>query len=294
MADNDIWTVQRTMRWCEEYLERHGDEHPTRSAEWLMSAATGLSRVEIYAYYDRPLSICERNTLRDSLRRRGAGEPLQYVTGEAAFRHIVLRTAKGVLIPRPETEMLVELVIERLAGMESPRVLEVGCGTGCIALSLAKEAGAQVTATDISPDAVACAKRNAAALDLDDMVTIVQTDCTDGIEGSFDVLVSNPPYIPTAVMQQLDQEVLGFEPHLALDGGADGLEFFDRLLAVAPSLLKDGGFIAFELHETCLKEAASRAVNAGFADVRIVDDLTEKHRFLIGMAVANPPLSASD
>ena len=294
MADNDIWTVQRTMRWCEEYLERHGDEHPTRSAEWLMSAATGLSRVEIYAYYDRPLSISERDTLRESLRRRGAGEPLQYVTGEAAFRHIVLRTAKGVLIPRPETEMLVELVIERIEGMESPRVLEVGCGTGCIALSLAKEAGAQVTATDISPDAVACAKRNAAALDLDDMVAIVQTDCTAGIEGPFDVLVSNPPYIPTAVMQQLDQEVLGFEPHLALDGGADGLEFFDRLLAAAPSLLKDGGFFAFELHETCLEEAACRAVNAGFTDVHIVDDLAGKHRFLIGTSIGNSSLLTTD
>lgn len=282
MPQNEIWTVQRTMNWCVEYLERHGDEHPTRSAEWLMSAATGLSRVEIYAYYDRPLSVEERDTLRESLRRRGAGEPLQYVTGEVGFRHIILRTAKGVLIPRPETEMLVELVLERIKGAEQPRVLEVGCGTGCISLSLAKEAGAQVTATDISPDAVACATRNVEALELGEHVQIVETDCVDGIGGPFDVLVSNPPYIPTAVMEELDEEVVGYEPHLALDGGADGLDFFDRLIEAAPSLLVPDGFFAFELHETCLEEAARRANNAGFCNVQIVDDLTGKHRFLIG------------
>lgn len=282
MPQNEIWTVQRTMNWCVEYLERHGDEHPTRSAEWLMSAATGLSRVEIYAYYDRPLSVEERDALRESLRRRGAGEPLQYVTGEVGFRHIILRTAKGVLIPRPETEMLVELVLERIKGAEQPRILEVGCGTGCISLSLAKEAGAQVTATDISPDAVACATRNVEALELGEHVQIVETDCVDGIEGPFDVLVSNPPYIPTAVMEELDEEVVGYEPHLALDGGADGLDFFDRLIEAAPSLLAPGGLFAFELHETCLEEAARRANNAGFCNVQIVDDLTGKHRFLIG------------
>lgn len=282
MPQNEIWTVQRTMNWCVEYLERHGDEHPTRSAEWLMSAATGLSRVEIYAYYDRPLSVEERDTLRESLRRRGAGEPLQYVTGEVGFRHIILRTAKGVLIPRPETEMLVELVLERIKGAEQPRILEVGCGTGCISLSLAKEAGAQVTATDISPDAVACATRNVEALELGEHVQIVETDCVDGIEGPFDVLVSNPPYIPTAVMEELDEEVVGYEPHLALDGGADGLDFFDRLIEAAPSLLVPGGLFAFELHETCLEEAARRANNAGFCNVQIMDDLTGKHRFLIG------------
>lgn len=282
MPQNEIWTVQRTMNWCVEYLERHGDEHPTRSAEWLMSAATGLSRVEIYAYYDRPLSVEERDTLRESLRRRGAGEPLQYVTGEVGFRHIILRTAKGVLIPRPETEMLVELVLEHVKGMEKPRILEVGCGTGCISLSLAKEAGAQVTATDISPDAVACATRNVEALELGEHVQIVETDCVDGIEGPFDVLVSNPPYIPTGVMEELDEEVVGYEPHLALDGGADGLDFFDRLIEAAPSLLVPDGFFAFELHETCLEEAARRANNAGFCNVQIVDDLTGKHRFLIG------------
>lgn len=306
------------MNWCVDYLKRRNDEHPTRSAEWLMSAATGLSRVEIYAYFDRPLSEEERAVLRESLRRRGQGEPLQYVTGEVGFRHIILRTAKGVLIPRPETELLVQLVLDALPGLpksgelpvEAPaaepepaageataepatklegepapahRVLEVGCGTGCVALSIAKEADdALVVATDISEDAIACAQRNCQALQLEDRVKIVQTDCATGIEAPFDVLVSNPPYIPTAVMQTLDQEVLGFEPHLALDGGEDGLVFFDRLLECAPRLLASGGMMACELHETCLNEAARRMESASFEDVRIDQDLAGKQRFVLG------------
>ncbi len=288
MAAQDLWTVQRTMNWCVEYLERHGDANPRLSAEWLMSSATGLSRVEIYAYFDRPLSIEERDTLRESLRRRGQGEPLQYVTGEAAFRHIILRTAKGVLIPRPETELLVQLVLDALPGLpaspegEGPRVLEVGCGTGCVALSLAKEAGVHVTATDISPQAIACATRNVQALQLEDLVELVETDCAAGVDGPFNVLVSNPPYIPTAVMESLEEEVLGYEPHLALDGGADGLDFFNRLLAAAPELLAKGAFFACELHETCLDEAKCRMEAAGFSRVRIEQDLASKSRFVTG------------
>lgn len=285
MPSNELWTVQRTLAWCTEYLERHGDEHPSRSAEWLMSAATGMSRVELYAYYDKPLSMDERDVLRESLRRRGAGEPLQYVTGEAAFRHIIVRTARGVLIPRPETELLVELVLEHIvaAQLEEPRVLEVGCGTGCIALSLAKESPARVTATDISPEAVACAARNAEVLELTERVEIVQTDCVEGVEGSFDVLVSNPPYIPTGVMAQLGQEVVGFEPHLALDGGEDGLDFFNRLLDAAAALLREGGLLACELHETCLDEAARRAREAGMRAVSVRSDLAGKPRFLTAL-----------
>lgn len=284
---NDAWTVKRTLDWCVEYLQHHEDEHPRRSAEWLMSAATGLSRVELYAYWDKPLAPEERDTLRESLKRRGAGEPLQYVTGEVGFRHIVVRTARGVLIPRPETEVLVGEVIDVLAKLPASgegaahRVLEVGCGTGCIALSLAKEAGCQVVATDISPQAIACAQRNVEALGLEDLVEIVETDCTQGVDGPFDALVSNPPYIPTAVMGELSEEVVGYEPHLALDGGEDGLDFFRRLLECAPGLLASGGLLACELHESCLDTAASLARDAGFEDVRIVCDLAGKPRVLL-------------
>jgi release factor glutamine methyltransferase len=278
------WTIQRTLEWCRGYLEKHGDENPRLSAEWLLSAATGLSRLNLYVNFDKPLSMEERDVLRESLKRRGQGEPLQYITGESGFRHIVVRTASGVLIPRPETELLVQAALDYFEGaQQTVRALEVGTGTGCIACSLAKEAGMEVLATDISDDAVACAKRNVSALGLDDLVEVRKTDCVEGVEGTFGLLISNPPYIPTAVMETLPHEVSGFEPHLALDGGADGLEFFDRLVNEGLALVREGGLFACELHETCLEEAQRRLVNAGLHDVRIIDDLAGKHRHIIAV-----------
>lgn len=326
----ESWTIKRTLDWCCEYLERHDDEAPRLSAEWLMCDAVSLERIQLYMQFDRELTMAERDTLRASLKRRAAGEPLQYIIGEAAFRHIVVKTAPGVLIPRPETEVLVSEVLDELgkrdlivrnpaqisvdaaelaaakaafaeamgvvdvessdASVEEAqeevaprfaRILEIGTGTGCIALSLAKEAGAHVTATDVSPQALACARDNCEALGLSSFVDIVEADCAVGVEGPFDALVSNPPYIPSAELEELPREVTDFEPTLALDGGADGLAFFDRLLAEALPLVAPRGFIAFELHETCLDEAASRARAAGLEDVRVVDDLAGRHRILI-------------
>lgn len=278
------WTIQRTLEWCRGYLEKHDDENPRLSAEWLLSAATGLSRLNLYVNFDKPLSMEERDVLRESLKRRGQGEPLQYITGESGFRHIVVRTASGVLIPRPETELLVQAALDYFEGaQQTVRALEVGTGTGCIACSLAKEAGMEVLATDISDDAVACATRNVSALGLDDLVEIRKADCVEGVEGTFDLLISNPPYIPTAVMETLPHEVSGFEPHLALDGGADGLEFFDRLVNEGLVLVREGGLFACELHETCLEEAQRRLVDAGLHDVRIIDDLAGKHRHIVAV-----------
>ncbi len=128
------WTLKAALEWTQAYLADKGDEHPRRSAEWLLSAATGLSRVQVYAYFDRPLTPEERTVLRDAVRRRAAGEPLQYVTGEVAFRHIVVKVRPGVLIPRPETEVLVGEVLSALDERGDVLVADVGTGSGCIAL----------------------------------------------------------------------------------------------------------------------------------------------------------------
>lgn len=275
-----VWTIGDTLAWCREYLAHHDDENPKLSAEWLLAAATGLTRIELYMHFDRPLSMEERDVLRETLKRRGAGEPLQYIAGEAAFRHIVVKTSQGVLIPRPETEVLVDVVLEGLANVKAPRVLEVGCGTGCIACSLAREMGAHVVATDISLEAVACAQRNVAMLGLDELVEVVECDCVAGITGSFDCLVSNPPYIPTAELAELPHEVAGFESRLALDGGPDGLAFFDRLVDEALPLVREGGIFACELHETCLDEAARRLREKGCDEVTVTKDLVGRDRIV--------------
>ena len=290
----EVWTVRRILTWTTGYLERKGDEHPRLSAEWLLSNATGLSRVEIYMNFDRPLTPDELDLMRNGVRRRGAGEPLQYVTGEMPFRHIVLRCERGVLIPRPETEILVDAALEGVDASDAdmPRVLEVGTGTGCIACSIAGEREQTiVVATDISPQAATLARRNEEALGLGARVEIVECDLVDGVPeqlmGTFAVLVSNPPYIPSAVVPTLPMEVQGFEPGLALDGGQDGLNVFRRLLAVAPKILAPAGMLCVELFEENVHVAADLVrAEPGWSTVEVREDLTHRPRVLVAVREA--------
>ena len=286
----DTWTVKRVLDWTVGYLQRKGDERPRLSAEWLLCAATGMSRVEVYTNFDKPLTKDELALMHESVARRGRGEPLQYVTGEMPFRHIIMRCEKGVLIPRPETEVLVDACLEQLAGIDAPRVLEIGTGTGCIALSLATECpGARVIATDISPRAVELATRNRDALDLAGTVEVVECDLAAAVPetlmGTFDLLVSNPPYIPTSVLQhEVPPEVKDHEPHLALDGGPDGLDVFRRLLELAPVALRPGAAMALELSEDNVQQAADIcAMQGGWSQIEVREDLTHRPRVLVAV-----------
>ncbi len=349
------WTIKSALEWTQGYLADKGDENPRLSAQWLLSEATGLSRTHLFVNFDRPLSEEERGVLRDYVRRRGAGEPLQYITGEVAFRHIMVKVRPGVLIPRPETEVLVSEVLaalpapgrrearwnaeaaeqereaveavkkaleeagvasgEALAGAgadsgglkpapteetgevegglggasveEAPLLVADLCtGSGCIACSLAFEhPDVRAIATDIAPEAVALARENIEALDLGDRVAVLQCSLGSGIGekrlGTFDAVVSNPPYVPTSVMAALPSEVADFEPALALDGGADGLDLFRPLAAWAARALKPGGVMACELHEGHMDAARAVAEAAGFTELRIVDDLAGRPRVLV-------------
>lgn len=305
MAAAEPWTIKRILDWTSGYLGRKGDEHPRLSAEWLLANVCGLSRVELYVNFDKPLEADELAAMHVAIERRAAGEPLQYVTGEMPFRHIVLRCEEGVLIPRPETEVLVDAALEgvdaavgrRSAGEKDPdaalapvRVLEVGTGTGCIALSIASERpGTHVTATDLSPRAVALATRNREALGLEERVELVECDLASGVSpelmGTFSVLVSNPPYIPTAVLaNEVPAEVRDHEPALALDGGPDGLDVFRRLLELAPAALEPGGTLAVELFEGALDQAAELArAQGGWSLVEVREDLTHRPRVLVAV-----------
>lgn len=289
----EAWTIRRMLDWTIGYLERRSDGRPRLSAEWMLSNVTGLSRVQLYTSFDRPLSADELARMHDAVVRRGAGEPLQYVTGEMPFRHIVLHCEGGVLIPRPETEVLVDAVLAHVdvaaAAGHDAQVLEVGTGTGCIACSIASERpGSHVVATDLSPAAAALAMRNRDALGLARAVDVITCDLASGVDpalkGTFDVLVSNPPYIPSDVVPTLPREVVGFEPHLALDGGADGLDVFRRLLEVAPDMLRPGGMLACELFETNAEVAAELCRRqGGWARVEVREDLTHRPRVLVAV-----------
>lgn len=288
MAGDDVWTVKAALDWTRDFLAKKGDGSPRRSAEWLVSAATGLSRVEVYAFHDRPLSLDERARLREAVRRRGAGEPLQYVTGEVAFRHVVVKVRPGVLIPRPETEVLVDAALKAVDGAVASRgaalVADICTGSGCIALSVACERpSASVFATDISPDAVTLASENAERLGLAERVRVLGGDLLSELPaellGCFDVVVSNPPYIPTPDLASLPAEVADFEPRLALDGGEDGLAIYRRILADARQWLRPGGLLAVELDVSRVKSAASEA-GKWYEGVEIVSDLTGRDRIV--------------
>lgn len=389
---NETWTIKRCLDWTRDYLRDKGDERPRLSAEWLLSGVTGLSRTEIYMSFDKPMSPEELARTHSAVVRRAKGEPLQYIIGETDFRTITVACAPGVLIPRPETELLVEetlkyidadvlgaaacrprsrvelpwnaeiqaareaelataaaqsedrlvereLTEEDIAALEEDaeleagdsgdsgdevglqtavprdgegalgatsangvntsddddsasqvaRVLEVGCGTGCISLSIAAERPEHTccVAIDIEPRAVDLSIRNRDALGIaPDVVDVRLGNLVSPLNretewGTFDVLVSNPPYIPTSVMGNLPHEVADYEPALALDGGEDGLDIFRRLVNAAPHMLKPGGLLACELYEGHLDQAASLCRAAGMREVRVVNDLTNRPRIIL-------------
>lgn len=303
MAQDNVWTINRCLTWTRDYLARKGDEHARLSAEWLLSAATGKDRTGLYMAFDEPLSGEELSLMHGFIERRASGEPLQYITGKTSFRFIEVSCAPGALIPRPETELLVDAALEGIdaARALSPvRALEIGCGTGCVSCAIASERpGTLVTATDISPVAAGLARKNRDALGLADAIDIVECDLASGVSpelmGTFAVLVSNPPYIPDDVMRALPDEVSRFEPSLALAGGADGLDIYRRLLDLAPVALVPGGLMAVELHEDCLEAAADLAREQGvWASVEVRRDLTGRTRFIVARLAGELPAVAPE
>lgn len=301
MAEENVWTINRCLTWTRDYLARKGDDHARLSAEWLLSAATGKDRTGLYMAFDEPLSLDELSRMHGFIERRAKGEPLQYITGKTSFRFIEVACAPGVLIPRPETELLVDAALEGIdaaSAMSPVRVLEVGCGTGCVSCAIASERpGTLVTATDISPTAAALARENRDALGLASSVDIIECDLVSGVSpelmGTFAVLVSNPPYIPDDVMRKLPDEVANFEPELALAGGADGLDVYRRLLDAAPRALVPGGMLAVELHEDALDAAADLARKQGcWKSIEIRRDLTGRTRFIVARLAGELPAAA--
>ena len=284
-----IWTVKRILDWIEGYLAEKGIDNPKLSAQWLVSDALGCSRLELYTDLDRPLTDVEREMLRDFTKRRGSGEPLQYITGKTDFRFITLKVQPDVLIPRPETEVLVSEALSACSvspDKEEFIAVDLCTGSGNIACSLAHELpNAQIFATDISPAACALALHNAESLGLSDRLSVLEGNLGSALpadlKGRVELLISNPPYIPSGVLASMDAEVVDYEPALALDGGDDGLDIFRRILVVAQDFLCPAGIMAVELFEESLENAAQLSRDAGFQNVRIATDLAKKPRILI-------------
>jgi release factor glutamine methyltransferase len=265
-----------------------GVETPRVDAEWLLAAALGMGRNGLYAILDDELPDEAAERFEAWIRRRGARVPLQHLLGTQAFRDLLVGVTSDVLVPRPETEMLVSWALELLpAPGGRPLVLDVGTGSGCIACALAAERpDVRVVASDSSPAAVAVARQNAVELDLADRVTVSVSDLFSGLAPAHaDLIVSNPPYIPTGVIDTLAPEITGHEPRAALDGGADGLTLIRRLVSEAPRWLQPGAPLVLETFgdEQALTVAALMQ-EAGFMSIATKSDMAGIVRFVAGTA----------
>jgi release factor glutamine methyltransferase len=264
------------------YLEEKGSPTPRLDAELLLAHALGVTRVELYTHHDRPLNEPELAAIRELIRRRARREPVAYITGSKGFRRLELQVDDRVLVPRPETELVVDRALVLLAGAEAPRVLDVGTGSGAIALSVASELpGALVTATDVSDGALEVARSNAERLGID--VEFVHGDLLDGVAGRrFAAILSNPPYITQADLPSADPEVREFEPQLATVAGPDGREIYQRLLGPARDLLEPEGVVVVECGEGQAPWIAGEMERLGYRDVAVHTDLADIERVVEG------------
>lgn len=278
MTDSARLSVCHVVDEARRRLAAAGVIEARREAAQLWEAASGAPRGSAWrrgSDFAEPVALAR---FREQVRRRAAGEPLAHVVGEWSFRHLDLLITPDVLIPRPETEGLVELL---LAQVRQGRVADLGTGSGCIALALASEASfEQVVAVDASARALEVARRNAARCGI--RLSLVRGDFGSSLaENAFDAVVSNPPYLSEAEYSALDASVKAFEPRLALESGADGLRATGTVMTDAWRALRPGGWLALEIDATRGADAARMARDAGFAGVTIYQDLFGRERFLL-------------
>ncbi|MGE0160083.1 MAG: peptide chain release factor N(5)-glutamine methyltransferase [Gemmatimonadales bacterium] len=289
------WTVLRTMLWSADYLKGKGVESPRLDAEHILAHVLGLGRLEMYLQHERPLTAGELEAFRPLLKRRAKREPLQYVLGRQAFRTLELQVGPGVLIPRPETECLVDEVLDwarqRTGSPETGLLgLDVGTGSGAIALALLTEGPfAGFVGVDVSADALEIARRNADAHGLTGRFEARQGSTFAALGGGerFDVVVSNPPYVAESQRMELAPEIVDWEPDVALFGGADGLEVIREIVLGASPRLRPGGLLALEVGLGQAADVAALTASQGLADVRIRKDLAGRARMVLAHAPAD-------
>ncbi len=265
-------------------LEHAGIDDARRNAEWMLCALLKVGRAGLYAFPERPVPPAVRHDLAAMLERRMRREPLQYILGFTEFFGVRLRVTPDVLIPRPETEHLVERALAEVAGRAAPRILDVGTGSGCIPIALmTHRPDARITAVDISEAALAVAAEN--AREAGAAIRFARFDALSDplialAEAPFDLIVSNPPYVPLADLAGLAPEVSGHEPHAALFAGDDALAFYRVLAAGGPDALRPEGAILVEVYAAYAASVAALFQAAGFADATVHPDLSGRPRIV--------------
>lgn len=273
-------TLQEVLGGATDYLTKREIESPRLNAEHLLAHVLALKRMDLYLQFDRPMTETELAPMRELLKKRGQGIPLQHLLGTVEFHGRSFACDGRALVPRSETEHLIELIIERVKSSPLQHILDVGTGSGVIALTLAAEfSGAAVTACDVSPDALVLALENAQKWDPQGRVSFIVSDLLENIAGEFDLIVANLPYIPTAEIAGLAVEVR-HDPALALDGGADGRRLIERLLIDSRAHLAPEGLIALEIHHDQSAAVLAFAEALGYGQTSASPDYHGINRFL--------------
>lgn len=284
---DQTWTIQRLLVWTTDFFKQKNRDSPRLAAEVLLAEALGCRRIELYTRYEEVPTEPHLGKFRDWVKRHAAGEPVAYLVGQRDFYSLPFRVNSSVLIPRPESELLVVETLDALKqlGSKSPVVVDVGTGSGCLAISIATQApAAKLLALDISPEALAVARENAVLNRVADRVEFLQSDLLAGLPGNVvpDVIVSNPPYIGRSEVGTLAENVRKYEPELALFGGEVGDELTGRLVEQAAQRLAPGGYLIFETSPMLAGRCQALVEASGaFADCQIRKDLARLDRAIV-------------
>ena len=288
---HSVWTIMKILNWTKQYFEAKGVENPRLDAEVLLCAVLKCQRITLYVDFERPLSEEELATYREYVRRRGNFEPLAYILGERAFMRNTFKVNKATLVPRPETELLVESLVRIAPMLEREgdvKILDIGTGSGAIIVSLLDYLpNAKGVGVDISVDALIVAKENSEKIGVTGRIGFVRSDVFSKLplEKKFDIIVSNPPYIPAGDIAGLDKDVQQ-EPRGALDGGADGLDFYRRITAEAMDHMAEEGVLAFEIGIGQAAAVQQLCLDAGFVKTAVRKDYAGIERMVFAVKAA--------
>lgn len=290
------WTVRKVLEWTTGHLKKHGSDTPRLDAEILLAHARGCQRIQLYTAYDEPLTDAVRTTMRELVQRRAQAEPVAYLVGHREFFSLDFKVTHDVLIPRPDTETLVMEILESVkqlaavcaeSGDDRPiRILDLCTGSGCIAVTVAKRCQKQnvkIVATDASPGGLEVARSNALKHGVEGLIEFLQGDLFAALpaDSRFDIIASNPPYVPSGEIDGLDAEVAKHEPRLALDGGPSGFDAIDRLIAGVPQHAVSQALLLIELSPEQAEVGAQRLAASGkYMDISISKDLAGRQRVL--------------
>jgi release factor glutamine methyltransferase len=282
-ASDDVWTVQKILQWTAGFLKGRGIESSRLESELLLATVRKCARIRLYTDFEAVVTGPERIQMREMVKRRARREPLSYIIGEREFYGRTFEVGPGVLIPRPETEMLIDVALEHIAVDDSCLIADIGFGSGCIATTIAlQRPTSAVVGTDLSDAAMDYATRNISRHEVEDRVTLFQGDLMQPLAqtaiGQLDGIVSNPPYIRDSDMAALQPEVAEYEPREALIGGLDGLDVVRKLIVDSRDCIRPGGFIVLEIDPPQADEVCQLLQANGFQQWRVRQDLDRHDR----------------